>query len=200
MGPQDPRMSNTAEWERSAAKDRGTWGQYVAVCLVSNSPLTHNPFATISNKVWEVYFSKEVCSFVIIVDFVSACICVWLYTYYIYAAEVLIFLFFQFYSVVFYYYYNLLRAFPTRISRWFLTGVWVKASLLKSPGHFSVFWRISIMLLFGLSHTSSCFHVFQFQYQSFGDCIEHNNYSCITVTLIFHSFSSLDGLYSSYCF
>ena len=41
-----------------------------------------NPFATISNKVWEVYFSKEVCSFVIIVDFVSACICVWLYMYY----------------------------------------------------------------------------------------------------------------------
>ena len=61
---------------RSAAIARGTWGQYVAVCSVSNSPLTHNPFATLSNKVWEVYFSKEVCSFVIIVDFVSACICI----------------------------------------------------------------------------------------------------------------------------
>ena len=41
-----------------------------------NSPLTHNRFATFSNKVWEVYFSKEVCSFVIIVDYVSACICI----------------------------------------------------------------------------------------------------------------------------
>ena len=44
-----------------------------------------NPF---ENKVWEVYFSKEVCSFVIIVDYVSAyiyiyvyvlCSCMWLY-------------------------------------------------------------------------------------------------------------------------
>ena len=41
--------------KRSAAKDRGTWDQYVAVYSVSNSPLTHNPFATLSNKVWEVY-------------------------------------------------------------------------------------------------------------------------------------------------
>ena len=44
----------------------------------------HNPFATLSNKVWEVYFSKEVCSFVIIVDYVSAYIYIrivvsWLY-------------------------------------------------------------------------------------------------------------------------
>ena len=55
---------------------------------VSNSPLTHNqyqPFLNpFENKVWEVYFSKEVCSFVIIVDYVSACICIrivvsWLY-------------------------------------------------------------------------------------------------------------------------
>ena len=76
MGPQDPRLSNPAERERSAAKDKGTGGQYVAVCSVSNLPFTHKPFATISNKVWDVYFSKEVCSLVIIVDFASACICV----------------------------------------------------------------------------------------------------------------------------
>ena len=76
MGPQDPWLSSPAERERSAAKDKETEGQYVAVCSVSNSPLTHNPFATISNKVWEVYFSKEVCSFIIIVDFASACICI----------------------------------------------------------------------------------------------------------------------------
>ena len=75
LGPQDARLSSPAEWERNAAIVRGTWGQYVAVCPVSNSPLIHNPFATLSNKVREVYFSKEVCSFVIIVDFVSAYIC-----------------------------------------------------------------------------------------------------------------------------
>ena len=73
LGPQDTRLSSPAEWERSAVIVRGTWGQYVAVCSVSNSPLTHNPF---ENKVWEVYFPKEVCSFVIILDFVSVCICI----------------------------------------------------------------------------------------------------------------------------
>ena len=86
LGSSGPRLSSPAEWGRSAAKVRGTWGQYVAVCSVSNSPLTHNqyqPFRNpFKNKVWEVYFSKEACSFVIIVDYVSvySCICImWLY-------------------------------------------------------------------------------------------------------------------------
>ena len=74
LGLQNHRLSSLAEWERSAAIVRGTWGQYVAVFSVSNSPLTLNPFTTLSNKVWEIYFSKEGCSFVIIVDYVSACI------------------------------------------------------------------------------------------------------------------------------
>ena len=41
--------------------------------------------------------------------------------------------------------------FHTNISRWFFTGVWVTASLLKSPGLFSVFWPILIMLEWGWS-------------------------------------------------
>ena len=56
------------EWGRSAAMVRGTLGQYVASVSVSNSPLTHNqhqPFRNpFENKVWEVYFYKEVSSFV----------------------------------------------------------------------------------------------------------------------------------------
>ena len=52
----DPRLSSPAEWERSAAIVLGTWGQYVAVCFVSKSPLTHNLFATLSRIKWEVYF------------------------------------------------------------------------------------------------------------------------------------------------
>ena len=36
--------------------------------------------------------------------------------------------------------------FYINISQWFLTGVWVTASFLKSPRLFSVFWPISIML------------------------------------------------------
>ena len=55
LDPQDPRLSNPTEWERSVAKDRGTWGQYVAVCSFSNSPLTHNPFATLSRIKCERY-------------------------------------------------------------------------------------------------------------------------------------------------
>ena len=43
------------------------------------------------------------------------------------------------------------RVFHTSVSRWFLTGVWVTASLLKSLGPSSVFWPILIMLLFGWS-------------------------------------------------
>ena len=45
--------------------------------LTSHTQPFRNPFATYSRmKVWEVYFSKEVCSFVIIVDYVSACTCI----------------------------------------------------------------------------------------------------------------------------
>ena len=36
-------------------------------------------------------------------------------------------------------------------SWWFFIGVWLIASLLKSPGLFVVLWPISIMLLFGWS-------------------------------------------------
>ena len=80
LGPSGPRLSSPAEWGRSAAIVRGSWCQYVAVCSVSNSTLTHNqyqPFRNpFENKMWEVYFSKVLCSFVIIVNYVSACICI----------------------------------------------------------------------------------------------------------------------------
>ena len=41
------------------------------------------------------------------------------------------------------------RIFHISISRWFFTGVWVTASLLKSPGFVSGFWPFSAMLSFG---------------------------------------------------
>ena len=44
-----------------------------------------------------------------------------------------------------------MRVFHTRVSWWFLTVVWVTASLLKSPGLFSVFWSILITLSLGWS-------------------------------------------------
>ena len=51
----------------------------------------------------------------------------------------------------YYYDYSLIRAFHISVSWWFFTGVWVTASLLKSPGLFLVFWPFSIMLSFGWS-------------------------------------------------
>ena len=43
------------------------------------------------------------------------------------------------------------RVFHSSIRWWFLTGFRETASLLKSSGHFSVFWQISMILQFGLS-------------------------------------------------
>ena len=73
----------------------------------------------------------------------------------------LFFVFFQFYSMFSrdskvhnsarYYYYFLTRVFHIIFSWWSFPGVWVTASLLKSPGLFSVFWPFSIMLSFGWS-------------------------------------------------
>ena len=51
----------------------------------------------------------------------------------------------------YYPYYLVTRALHISVSRWFLTGVWVTASLLKSPGLFLVFWPFSTMLSFGWS-------------------------------------------------
>ena len=42
-----------------------------------------------------------------------------------------------------------LKCFYISFSWWPLTGVWVTAGLLKSPGLFSVFWPFPIMLSFG---------------------------------------------------
>ena len=44
----------------------------------------------------------------------------------------------------------IIRVFHISVSWWFFTGDWVRASLIKSPGLFSVFWPFSIML-FGWS-------------------------------------------------
>ena len=51
-------------------------------------------------------------------------------------------------STYYCYYYSLIRAFHISFCRWFFTGVWVTASLLKSPGLFLVFCQFSTMLSF----------------------------------------------------
>ena len=68
LGPSGPRLNSTAEWGRSAAIVRGTWSQYVAICSVSNSPLTdnqyqpfRNPFATLSRMKCERHIFLKKC-------------------------------------------------------------------------------------------------------------------------------------------
>ena len=66
-----------------------------------------------------------------------------------------------------------LRGFHISVSWWSFARVWVTASLLKSPGLFSVFWPICSL---DGHHTSTYFQILQSLYQSFGDCIESTNY------------------------
>ena len=54
-------------------------------------------------------------------------------------------------SCYYYYYFAILRVFHTSVRWWFSIGVWETARFHKSPGHFSVFWPIVIMLLIGLT-------------------------------------------------
>ena len=74
---------------------------------------------------------------------------------------ILLFTFFQFYSVVswdskvdnfanslFFVIILLIRVFHISVSWWFFTGVWMTASLFKSPGLFSGFWPFLAMLSF----------------------------------------------------
>ena len=47
------------------------------------------------------------------------------------------------------------RVFPISVSWWFFTGVWVTASLLKSPGLVSVYWPIATILLVAEERTAT---------------------------------------------
>ena len=78
LGPTGPRLSSPAEWRRSAAVVRRTWGQYVAVCSISNSPLTHNPFATLSRIKCEKYIFLKKCvrSSLLLIMFPHVYVCV----------------------------------------------------------------------------------------------------------------------------
>ena len=56
---------------------------------------------------------------------------------------------FPFLSHYYYYYSYSLRVFHISNSKWSFAGVWVTASLLRSPGLVSGFWLFSAMLSFG---------------------------------------------------
>ena len=54
-------------------------------------------------------------------------------------------LFEYYYYYYYYYYYSPLRFFQLSVSWWLFTGFRWTASLLKSPGLFSIFWHIPVM-------------------------------------------------------
>ena len=57
--------------------------------------------------------------------------------------------YYYYYYYYYYYCYTPLRAFHPSVRQWFSTGVWVTASLLKSPVLLSGFWSILKLLSFG---------------------------------------------------
>ena len=71
------------------------------------------------------------------------------------------------------YYYYSLWDFHTSASWWSFTGVWVRPSLLKFPGVFSIFWQC-----YSLDGVRSCsdFQLYQSSNQTFGDRSERTNY------------------------
>ena len=68
-----------------------------------------------------------------------------------------------------------LRVFHSIVSWWFSIEVWVTTSLLKSAGLISIFWPISIMLLFGWLPLVLLFACSPVPDQSFSDCTESTN-------------------------
>ena len=57
----------------------------------------------------------------------------------------------------YYYYYLLIRDFHISVSWWYFTEVWVTASLLKSPGPFSVFFNNAVVCMVSTRSPTSKF-------------------------------------------
>ena len=92
-------------------------------------------------------------------------------------------------------YFYSLEVFPISLSRWFSPGVWVTASLLKSPGlSSSVFWAVLNNVAVSMVSTRPLyFQTHRSLYQSSCDCsLSHSLQLVYIVTSMFHSvFNSL---------
>ena len=106
---------------------------------------------------------------------------------------------------IFYYYYSLVRAFHISDSRWFFTGVWVTASLLKSPELFSVYYYyyftnwwvflLNLLLSFAWKQSLGClkylvFHTdwFFMAYQPVLDYFIHRSYGIVLIARLYLHF------------
>ena len=80
IGPSGPPVEQPSGMRKKCCYSQRNLGsvccRLFSLQLTSHTQPFRHPFATLSNKVWEVYISKEVCSFIIIVDYVSAYICI----------------------------------------------------------------------------------------------------------------------------
>ena len=109
------------------------WG-FTFIAMLKSSSMQSRQFVT-----WTIH------TFVLFLFFVLFCFCLFLFVFFHFC-----FLVFVVFLFVFMLPWQLLdmflllfppfQVFHTSISLWFLSGVWVTTSLLKSPGHFSVFW------------------------------------------------------------
>ena len=85
----------------------------------------------------------------------------------------------------YYYYYYSLRVFHIRISWWSFTGVWMTASLLKSPALFSVFWDAVVWMVSTCPPTSKSLSPFN---NPLVTMPKASIMIGIIVTFLFHSF------------
>ena len=113
LGPQDPGWAAQQNEEKCCYGQRklGSISDSPALSLTQLSHITNiNPFANLSRIKceWNIFY-KEMCSFVIYVDYISACICIrivisWLYNI------LNVFLFPEFYTIIPLYHLSRLRA------------------------------------------------------------------------------------------
>ena len=89
-----------------------------------------------------------------------------------------------------YFYFTFFEIFYPSLNWWSFIGVWVTASLLRSPELVSVFWPISTIQLFWRCRLSSNFQLFQLLFPSLGTVPSAPSAIDITVTLVFYRFLS----------
>ena len=91
-----------------------------------------------------------------------------------------------------------LRVFHASVSWWFSIGFWMTASLLKSPGLSSVFWKISIMLLFGWSSLVLSFPSLPVPLRILWWLYQARQYQLVLPSFHVHSFFHFNS--KAYCF
>ena len=91
----------------------------------------------------------------------------------------------SFFSCLLWLLFHSLWVFHAKVRRWSFSGVWVTVSLLRSPGHFSVFWPTSKRTVWLLPLISNSFCLLS---RFWGTVPSAPTTTSTAVNLIFHSF------------